>query len=103
MSASVGEPGLYPALYISRDEGRMNQHSIRVSFNPHARMGIHKKSIIIWFNGAMKNAVYGLGFIGAIIYYLSEATDFWSGLLGLIKAIVWPAFLIYELLKSLGA
>ena len=47
-------------------------------------------------------AVYGLGFIGAAIYYISQATTFWMGVLGLLKALVWPAFLVFELLKYLG-
>lgn len=48
-------------------------------------------------------AVYGLGFIGAAVYYISVATSFWLGVLGFLKALVWPAFLVYEALKSLGA
>lgn len=48
------------------------------------------------------NAVYGLGFIGAAIYFISHATSFWMGVLGFLKAIVWPAFLVYEALKQLG-
>ncbi len=48
------------------------------------------------------NAVYGLGFIGAAIYYISNATGFWMGALGILKAIVWPAFLVYEALQKLG-
>ncbi len=47
-------------------------------------------------------AVYGLGFIGAAVYYISTAASFWAGVLGFLKAIVWPAFLVFELLKSLG-
>ena len=46
---------------------------------------------------------YGLGFLGAVIYYISHADSFWIGVLGIFKAIVWPAFLVYELLKFLGA
>ena len=49
------------------------------------------------------SAVYGLGFIGAAIYFISQATAFWMGVLGFLKAVVWPAFLVYELLKYLGA
>lgn len=49
------------------------------------------------------NAVYGLGFIGAAIYYISIATGFWIGVLGVLKACVWPVFLVFELLKFLGA
>jgi len=50
---------------------------------------------------ASGNAVYGLGFIGAAIYYISTATTFWMGVLGFLKAIVWPAFMVYELLRFL--
>ena len=49
------------------------------------------------------SAVYGLGFIGAVIYYIGTATGFWMGVVGVLKAIVWPAFLVYEALKTLGA
>lgn len=48
-------------------------------------------------------ALYGLGLIGALVHYISTATSFWMGVLGVLKAIVWPAFLVYELLKFLGA
>ncbi|MFO8236291.1 MAG: hypothetical protein R6U04_12905 [Bacteroidales bacterium] len=47
-------------------------------------------------------AIYGLGFIGAAIYFISQATSLWLGVLGLFKAIVWPAFLVYEALKALA-
>ena len=48
------------------------------------------------------NAVYGLGFIGSLVYYISTATGFWMGVLGVLKAIVWPAFVVYDLLKFLA-
>jgi hypothetical protein len=51
---------------------------------------------------ASGGAVYGLGFIGAVIYFISVSTGFWMGVLGFLKAIVWPAFLVYEVLKHLG-
>ncbi len=44
-------------------------------------------------------AVYGLGFIGALVYYIQHAATFWLGALGILKALVWPALLIYEVLK----
>jgi len=47
-------------------------------------------------------AVYGLGLLGAWFYYITTATTFWMGALGIIKGIFWPAFLIYELMRSLG-
>lgn len=48
------------------------------------------------------SAVYGLGFIGAAIYFISQATTFWNGVLGFLKALVWPAYLVYEALKNFG-
>ena len=47
--------------------------------------------------------VYGLGFIGSLIYYISHASSFWMGVIGVLKSLVWPAFLVYEALKSLNA
>ncbi|MFW5706695.1 MAG: hypothetical protein ACOC12_02135 [Bacteroidota bacterium] len=51
---------------------------------------------------ASSGAVYGLGFIGAAIYFISTATSFWMGLLGFFKALVWPAFLVYEAFKAMA-
>ena len=53
--------------------------------------------------GQSSNAIYGLGFIGAAVYFISTATGFWMGVLGFLKAIVWPAFLVFEAFKALYA
>lgn len=45
----------------------------------------------------VSSAAYGLGFIGALIYYMQHITSFGNGLLGILKAIVWPALLVYKL------
>ncbi|MGE4288326.1 MAG: hypothetical protein AB7E36_06530 [Salinivirgaceae bacterium] len=50
---------------------------------------------------ASHGALYGLGMIGAAVFYISQATSFWMGVLGFLKACVWPAFLVYEALKFL--
>ena len=47
-------------------------------------------------------AIYGLGLIGAAIYFISTATSFWLGVLGFLKAIIWPVFLVYGALKGMG-
>jgi len=49
-----------------------------------------------------QGAVYGLGLIGAAIYFISTATGFWIGVLGFLKAIVWPVFLVFEAFKHLA-
>lgn len=50
---------------------------------------------------ASNGALYGLGMIGAAVFYISQATGFWMGVLGFLKACVWPAFLVYEAFKFL--
>ncbi len=47
------------------------------------------------------NAVYGFGLIGAAVYFVSQASGFWMSVLAILKAIVWPAFLVYELFQFL--
>jgi hypothetical protein len=48
-------------------------------------------------------AIFGLGFIGSVIYFISTATDFWMGVLGVLKSLVWPVFMVFELFKFVGA
>ena len=47
-------------------------------------------------------AFYFLGFIGSAVYFISSSVGFWAGVLGFLKAIVWPAFFVYGALKFLG-
>lgn len=63
--------------------------------------GKFKKKERMYGNGT-GSAVYCLGFIGALIYYTTTAPSFWVGVLGFFKALVWPAFLVYEMLKFLA-
>lgn len=45
-------------------------------------------------------AVYGIGMIGALVYFFQAAESGWDYVLALPKAIVWPALLVYKLLKN---
>ena len=47
--------------------------------------------------------MYFLGIIGAAVYYIGAAATFWTGVLGFLKALIWPVFLVYEVLKFVGA
>ena len=49
------------------------------------------------------SAIYFFGLVGAAVYYISVSAGFWMGVWGFLKALVWPAFLVYELLKHIGA
>jgi hypothetical protein len=52
--------------------------------------------------GGPAGAIYGMGVIGAAIYFFSHATSFGVGVLGFLKAIVWPVLLVYQAFKHLG-
>jgi hypothetical protein len=43
-------------------------------------------------------AAYFLAMIGAAVYYLHTSYGFWPSIVALLKALVWPAFLVYHLL-----
>lgn len=44
-------------------------------------------------------AVYGLGWVGALVYYFVNADTFMMFVMGFLKAIVWPAILVYKLFE----
>jgi hypothetical protein len=46
-------------------------------------------------------AAYFMAFVGTAVYFIQGATSFWMGALGFLKALVWPAFLVYKLLEFL--
>ena len=49
----------------------------------------------------VSGGLYGMAFIGALLYYLQHAATFWAGVLGFFKALFWPAVLIYKVLELL--
>lgn len=70
------------------------------------QVNVKKKSMCCDTKGSNEpcgGCVYFLAIIGAAVYYISTATGFWAGFVGILKATVWPAFLVFELLKFVGA
>ena len=52
-------------------------------------------------SGIMGTA-YFIAFIGAAVYYIAPTTTAGAGFIGFLKALVWPGFLIFDLLKYLN-
>jgi hypothetical protein len=49
-------------------------------------------------------AIYGLGIFGSLFYYWQQADAFWEYIWAIFpKAILWPAFMVYEGFRALGA
>lgn len=53
-------------------------------------------------NNGVPGGVYGLAFIGALVYYLQHSATIWEGVLGFFKALFWPAILIYKMMDFLN-
>lgn len=53
------------------------------------------------YQGGSSEAVYGLGLIGAWVFYIGRAKTVQEGVVGFFKGLFWPAFLVYRLLEFL--
>ncbi len=62
-----------------------------------------KIKIIRESSDAGSGMVYCMGVIGAIVYYWQLADTLWQFVLGVLKALIWPAMLVYEALTRFGA
>jgi hypothetical protein len=59
------------------------------------------KQVNVRVQSSPSGAVYGLGMIGACIYYISRGTTYQEKVLGFLKALVWPVFLVKGALEFL--
>ena len=50
---------------------------------------------------ATGGSIYGLGMIGVAIYFIQQVHGFWPIVVAILKAIVWPAFLLYRIFDML--
>ena len=55
-----------------------------------------------YHNNGSSGAIYGISVIGALFYFLSQATSFSLVMIGIGKSIFWPAILMFKLLTYLG-
>lgn len=51
--------------------------------------------------GAPFGGAYLIAVVGAAVYFVGMTEGFWGTVLALLKALVWPAFLVYGLLDLL--
>jgi len=75
-------------------------NSVKHDFHPE----VEKKVVVKNRGGSsgIVGAAYFMAFIGAAVYYIQGTTTAGAGFLGFLKAIVWPAMLIFDLLKYLN-
>lgn len=59
----------------------------------------HKKTAMMHKGPA--GGIYFLTYIGAAVHFVGNVDGFWNIILALLKAAVWPAFLINRVLEIL--
>ena len=67
----------------------MTADTTRTEKEPQAPKMIHQ--------GGGSDTVYGIGLIGAWIYYFKRATTPQEKAMAFLKGLVWPAFLVHDL------
>lgn len=53
-------------------------------------------------DGAIGSTMF-LALIGAAVYFVNQVDGFWNIIVALLKALVWPAILVYNLLLTFTA
>jgi hypothetical protein len=74
--------------------------TLRVEHREDRMSGTSKTTTVV--RGGSGGAVYGLGLIGALVYYWQHAHGFWAHVWAVVEAILWPAFVIYHLLGHIA-
>lgn len=50
---------------------------------------------------AQSGAIYGIGVLGALVYFLQHALTLTDGIIGVFKAVFWPGVILYRVLELL--
>ena len=48
-------------------------------------------------------AIYGLGILGAWVYFWQHADSFWTYVLVFFQGLFWPAWMVYEVFSALDS
>ena len=48
---------------------------------------------------AGSGALYGIGVLGALVYYFQHAHSILDGLVGIFYALFWPGVFVYKVLE----
>jgi hypothetical protein len=52
-------------------------------------------------NNAGQGTIYGIGMLGALVYFIQNASSVLDGFLGICLAILWPGVVVYKVLELL--
>lgn len=61
-----------------------------------------KETVKVINKGGPLGGAYCLTFIGAAVYFVQQAQGFGEFLVAILKALVWPAFVMHRVLELLN-
>jgi len=47
-------------------------------------------------------AIYGLGILGAWVWFWQQADTFWEYVFVVFQGLLWPAFMVYDVFENLA-
>lgn len=53
--------------------------------------------------GGQQGYAMFMSFIGAAVYFVNQVDGFWNIIVALLKAAVWPAILVFNVLQNFTA
>lgn len=54
-----------------------------------------------WRGGPPGSPLYGLGVLGAWVWFWQQADGFWWHVWAVVEGILWPAFVVHDVLGQL--
>lgn len=64
-------------------------------------MAHNEKTVKIINEHGSKGFVFFVAYLGAAVYFVQQSAGFWGFIWALLKAFVWPAIIIYNVLEAL--
>jgi hypothetical protein len=86
---------------INQPQFRLEQKGENMDDNEMTPAAEKEKDVQVRVQGGSGGAVYGLGMIGACIYYISRGETPQEKAIGFLKALVWPVFVVKGILEFL--
>ena len=65
-------------------------------------MKAHKTVKVINENGGTVGFTFFLAWVGALVYFVQQSEGLWEFIVAILKACVWPAYVLYEVLQRLN-
>lgn len=63
----------------------------------------NEKTVRVMNDHGPSGFIFFVAFIGAAVYFVQQSAGFWGFILAILKAMVWPAFVMFHVLHLLGA